>query len=73
MNRFLAEYPWAESSSLRVNLAVRPVTVPAGEGPRQADRQDSGFSRNGICEIGMTRATGQIYRSFIYMLEQATR
>jgi hypothetical protein len=56
-----------------VNLAVRPVTVPAGEGPRQADRQDSGLSRNGICEIGMTRATGQIYRSFIYMLEQATR
>jgi hypothetical protein len=25
------------------------------------------------CEIGMTRATGQVYRSYMYLLEKATR
>ena len=36
--------------------------------------QHEGFySSSRTCEIGMTRATGQIYRSYIYLLEQATR
>jgi D-lactate dehydrogenase len=31
------------------------------------------FSSSRTCEIGMTRATGHIYRSFLFLLEQATR
>jgi D-lactate dehydrogenase len=31
------------------------------------------FSSSRTCEIGMTRATGEVYRSFIYLLEEATR
>jgi D-lactate dehydrogenase len=34
---------------------------------------DGYFSSSRTCEIGMTRATGQIYRSFMFLLEQATR
>jgi len=32
-------------------------------------------SRRGsrTCEIGMSRSTGQIYRSYMYLLEKATR
>jgi D-lactate dehydrogenase len=36
-------------------------------------RHDGCFSSSRTCEIGMTRATGQIYRSYIYLLEHATR
>ncbi|MGA2992656.1 MAG: FAD-binding and (Fe-S)-binding domain-containing protein [Candidatus Korobacteraceae bacterium] len=36
-------------------------------------RYDGYFSSSRTCEIGMTRATGEVYRSFIYLLEQATR
>jgi D-lactate dehydrogenase len=38
-----------------------------------AGRNDGCFSSSRTCEIGMTRATGQIYRSYLYLLEQATR
>jgi len=31
------------------------------------------FSSSRTCEIGLTRATGHIYRSYLYLLEQATR
>jgi len=31
------------------------------------------FSSSRTCEIGMTRATGRPYRSFLFLLEQATR
>ncbi len=34
---------------------------------------DGHFSSSRTCEIGMTRATGQIYRSILYLLESATR
>ncbi|MFI5116876.1 MAG: FAD-binding and (Fe-S)-binding domain-containing protein [Terriglobales bacterium] len=34
---------------------------------------DGYFSSSRTCEIGMTRATGHLYRSFIYLLEKATR
>jgi D-lactate dehydrogenase len=30
-------------------------------------------SSNRTCEVGMSQATGQQYRSFLYLLEQATR
>jgi D-lactate dehydrogenase len=35
--------------------------------------QDGFYSSSRTCEIGMTRATGQVYRSYLYLLEQATR
>jgi D-lactate dehydrogenase len=34
---------------------------------------DGHFSSSRTCEIGVTRATGSIYRSFLFMLESATR
>ena len=34
---------------------------------------DECYSSSRTCEIGMTRATGQIYRSYLYLLDQATR
>jgi D-lactate dehydrogenase len=34
---------------------------------------DGYFSSSRTCEIGMTRSTDEIYRSFIYLLESATR
>lgn len=36
-------------------------------------QHDGYFSSSRTCEIGMTRSTGEIYRSYLYMLEQATR
>ncbi len=41
------------------------------------DLQDKEYtayvSSNRMCEVGMTRATGHIYRSYIHLLEEATR
>ncbi len=34
---------------------------------------DGYFSSSRTCEIGMTRATGRLYRSFLYLLEYASR
>jgi D-lactate dehydrogenase len=34
---------------------------------------DGHFSSSRTCEIGVTRATGQVYRSFLFLLEAATR
>jgi D-lactate dehydrogenase len=34
---------------------------------------DGCYSSSRTCEIGMTSATGQNYRSFVYLLEEATR
>ena len=34
---------------------------------------DGHFSSSRTCEVGMTRATGEIYRSILYLLEAATR
>jgi D-lactate dehydrogenase len=31
------------------------------------------YSSSRTCEVGLTRATGQIYRSYLYLLEAATR
>jgi D-lactate dehydrogenase len=39
----------------------------------EAAQYDGYFSSSRTCEIGMTRATGHLYRSFIFLLEQATR
>lgn len=34
---------------------------------------DAYFSSSRTCEIGMTRATGQVYRSYLHLLEYASR
>ena len=39
----------------------------------KAAQPDGCYSSSRTCEIGMTRATGQIYRSYLYLLERATR
>jgi D-lactate dehydrogenase len=39
----------------------------------KAENPGACYSSSRTCEIGMTRATGQIYRSYMYLLEQATR
>jgi D-lactate dehydrogenase len=39
----------------------------------KAKQPDACYSSSRTCEIGMTRATGQVYRSYLYLLEKATR
>ncbi len=34
---------------------------------------DGHYASSRTCEVGMTRSTGEIYRSFLYLLESATR
>ena len=34
---------------------------------------DGHFSSSRTCEVGLTRSTGRVYRSFVHLLEQATR
>ena len=36
-------------------------------------KHEACYSSSRTCEIGMTRATGEIYRSYIYLLEKTTR
>lgn len=39
----------------------------------RAQSHDGYFASSRTCEVGMTRSTGQTYRSFLYLLESATR
>ena len=39
----------------------------------KAQTFDGYYSSSRTCEVGMTRATGEVYRSFLYLLESATR
>jgi len=39
----------------------------------KAQSFDGYFASSRTCEVGMTRSTGQVYRSFLYLLEQTTR
>ena len=39
----------------------------------EPQRHDGYFSSSRTCEIGMTRATGKLYRSYLQMLEEASR
>ncbi len=39
----------------------------------KASQPDECYSSSRTCEIGMSRSTGQIYRSYMYLLEKATR
>ena len=39
----------------------------------RAGNFDGHYSSSRTCEIGLTRATGSVYRSYVYLLERATR
>ena len=39
----------------------------------QSQSFDGHFASSRTCEVGLTRSTGQVYRSFLYLLESATR
>jgi D-lactate dehydrogenase len=39
----------------------------------KAHKHDGCYSSSRTCEIGMTRSTGEVYRSYIYLLEKVTR
>ncbi len=39
----------------------------------EPQRHDGYFSSSRTCEIGMTRATGKLYRSYLHLLDQASR
>jgi D-lactate dehydrogenase len=39
----------------------------------KAKQPEACYSSSRTCEVGMTRATGQIYRSYLYLLEHAMR
>ena len=39
----------------------------------ESQRHTGYFSSSRTCEIGMTRATGQLYRSYLHMLDHASR
>ena len=48
------------------------ATLPEAREAVEA-RADGYYSSSRTCEIGMTRATGHVYRSYVYLLEWATR
>jgi D-lactate dehydrogenase len=39
----------------------------------KAQSFDGYYASSRTCEVGMTRSTGEVYRSFLYLLESATR
>jgi D-lactate dehydrogenase len=39
----------------------------------KARPSDGHYASSRTCEVGMTRSTGEVYRSFLYLLETATR
>ncbi|HEX9011826.1 MAG TPA: FAD-binding oxidoreductase, partial [Holophagaceae bacterium] len=39
----------------------------------KAGHFDGHFASSRTCEVGLTRSTGEVYRSFLYLLESATR
>jgi len=52
------------------------LTASATETQASEIRQrpcDAYFSSSKTCEIGMSRATGQVYRSYLHLLEHASR
>ena len=54
-----------------------PELTASATGPEAAEARRAGaaghYSSSRTCEIGMTRATGRVYRSHLFLLEWATR
>jgi len=40
---------------------------------KHAHKHEGCYSSSRTCEIGMTRSTGEVYRSYLYLLEKVTR
>ncbi len=55
-------FPELTASATRLEAAQARAAGAAGH-----------WSSSRTCEIGMTRATGNVYRSFVFLVEQATR
>ena len=50
------------------------ASATKNEATELASKQHDGyFSSSRTCEIGMTRATGQLYRSYLHLLDEASR
>ena len=50
------------------------ASATKSEAAELASKQHDGyFSSSRTCEIGMTRATGQLYRSYLHLLDEASR
>ena len=56
---------------LHPELTASATRLEAAEAT--AAPHDAYVSSSRTCEVGMTRATGEIYRSFLFLLEEATR
>jgi D-lactate dehydrogenase len=50
------------------------ASATAGEAAEiKAHKHDGCYSSSRTCEIGMTRSTEEVYRSYLYLLEKVTR
>jgi D-lactate dehydrogenase len=56
---------------LHPELTASATSIEAAE--LESHRHAGYYSSSRTCEIGMTRATGQLYRSYLHMLDYATR
>jgi D-lactate dehydrogenase len=56
---------------LHPELTASATEIEAGE--IKACHHDGYFSSSRTCEVGMSRATGQTYSSYLHLLEQASR
>jgi D-lactate dehydrogenase len=56
---------------LHPELTASATSIEAAE--LESHRHSGYFSSSRTCEIGMTRATGQLYRSYLHLLDYATR
>ena len=52
-------------------LTASATTSEADE--LKSHKHDGCYSSSRTCEIGMTRSTGEVYRSYMYLLEKVTR
>ena len=52
-------------------LTASATAIEAGQA--RVEEHDGYYSSSRTCEIGMTRATGKIYQSYLHMLEYASR
>jgi len=50
------------------------ASATRGEAAQATEKEQWGyFSSSRTCEVGMTRSTGKIYRSYLHLLDYATR
>jgi D-lactate dehydrogenase len=52
-------------------LTASATNIEAGQAT--AEDHDGYYCSSRTCEIGMTRATGKVYQSYLHLLEYASR